>query len=149
MNKKRFAVLAALLFGGAALAVTGSIAVNYGSQWIQGTLFVGSTATTANGVTRMLGQTCDCDFPSIPTQYSWTCDNPCAVTNAKLGDPCEVGAIKASPDDGGSAFNVNSDPRCVVVSNGVVRVSVHNLLGDAGALDLPDAGYMVRVISSQ
>jgi hypothetical protein len=132
-----FAVIAAVTFGGIALAGPGT--VNQITEYFQGGLFVHPRTiaeASANKVTKMLGGSGTIDFAS----QTITCNTSnITVTGAATGDPCFVGP----PSTGGAA---NSSFTCYVSAADTVTVK-HCPAGTAS--DPASASYAVRVISSQ
>lgn len=145
------ALAVALFVGGYALAAVYS---NQDVPWnFRGGVYVAPVtvaATSSNKVTRMLGATFDYDFPSIAPQYVMaSTGKTLTLTGAKLGDPCFLGVAAATPSDAGSAYIRQAVYTCATVADNLIELRAGNFGGDAGALDPPDAGFNVRVISNQ
>lgn len=92
-----------------------------------------------------LSTTCDYDFPAILPLSQVTALNACPMPGVKLGDPCIIGALKASPDDGGSSFPGLGCPVAWASSDNRVSYKLVNCAsGDGGPLDVPDAGWTIQ-----
>ena len=104
---------------------------------------------TENLVTRSIGKKLDYDFPAIVGNGCvQSSDKSFTVTGVQLGDPCFIGVAEATPSDGGSANIIGSNVRAVARAANLVELIACNAQGDAGTLNLPDAGYNVRCISN-
>jgi hypothetical protein len=121
----------------------------------------GSVASTTNVVSSMLATTCDYDFASTANGYCQVArDKTCTLTGVKLGDPCFLGVGQAlgilsdagpgGAGDGGAVWYLGGELLSVrAKSTDTLELELCNRLGDGGALDPPDAGYIVRCISNQ
>ena len=119
--------------------------------YLRGGLFVGplATANTLNRVTAMPGCLVDYDFAAItaaPGYEQLTPSYPCV--GVKLGDPCSVGVAKATPNDGGSAWEQQVNFDAIAKADDVIVIKLTTTAGDGGAMNPPDAGYNVRCFSN-
>lgn len=92
-----------------------------------------------------LNTTCDYDFPAILPLSQVTALNVCPMPAVKLGDPCNVGVLQATPADGGSAYPGLGIPIAIAKKDGFIELKLVNAAsGDGGNLDAPDAGYTIQ-----
>jgi len=125
-------------------------------RWMKGGMWVmpkvpgdgGMQPNATQLITRISTCQCDEDFPSIPAGYFKISPNPCTCPGVRLGDRCNVGVLKVSSDDGGSGFPLGAEIQGVARADNLVELQLYNQLGDAGALDAPDAGYVTTCISN-
>lgn len=157
MNKFKY-VFAAVLVAGAAFAVR---QVKYSTvndpnpQWFQQGYYVGPPNSyvvndTKNRVTRSIGCQVDYDFAGViprPGFIQETVNYPCV--GVKLGDPCSVGVVNASPQDGGSAWEDNVNFFAIAKKDDKIVIRMVTASGDGGDMNPPDAGYKVRCTSNQ
>lgn len=132
MNRLALVVVALLAFVALGVTYGKPAAVDFSGRWVKGGLWVGTSTDTANKVTSSLGGSLVFNFP-----FDAGCqDSPAiSVPSASLGDPCMVGATVQADN---SAFT------CYVSTSGNVKVRQCPSLVDAA-----DAGFWVRVVSSQ
>lgn len=139
--KTRIAVALVLCLGLAALAQSNITRIL--NLVVQNQMLVGTTTSTGNKVTKMLGGSGTFDFPSASTTCVAVIEDggaaTVAVTGAATGDPCFVGP----PSTGGAA---NSSFSCYVSASNVVTVKA---CAAGTASDPSSASYSVRVISAQ
>jgi hypothetical protein len=110
-------------------------------RWVKGGLWIGTSAATANKVTRTLGGSIAFDFASVTI----TCEDSTGitVTGALAGDACFVGPPTTVSSAG---TGLHSSFTCYVSAADTVKVR-HCA---AGTADNPaSATYYVRVISVQ
>ncbi len=142
-------------------ASSGPIAIDRIQRWLAGGFFAGSNATlrTENKVTNMLGTRCDWDAPAISDSAVATGFNvtsgACTLTGAATGDPCFTSwpVSLILNDDAGTNISA-ATPTCFVSATNAVKIRlIPSAKQDGGAgpagFDAQDAGYFVRVISSQ
>lgn len=158
MKNLKFAVLVILTLAGAAWAVRDAFVTTNNdpraTHFISG-LFVGPTSMNPpsdikNKITRAVGCQVDYDFASFiprPGFIQETVNYPCS--GVKLGDPCFVGVINASPQDGGSAWEDNVNFFAIAKKADKIVIRGVSAAGDGGVMDPPDAGYLVRCLSNQ
>lgn len=149
-SKSIAAVLGALLFAGAVYAAVPWTAI-HNAVWVKSKLYVGPAATvttTANHMTKSLGARLDYVFPTLVTDGG---TNACvlsptvSVPGATIGDPCFLGAGYGLTQVVTSEL-VADKFDCFVTATDTVKV---RRCGSPDAPALADAGYTVRVISSQ
>lgn len=115
-------------------------------QWFKGGIYVSRTQEPAkkNKVTKILANTGIYDFPALG---STALELPCAtsdaitVTGAGFGDTCSLGIDQAIVND--------ALLYCFVSAANAVKVKMCAWQTDGGSVNMPDASYTVRVISSQ
>lgn len=140
MKPYRIAIAIVLCLGLAALAQSNITRIL--NLVVQNQMLVGTTTSTGNKVTKMLGGSGTLDFISATTTCNTTIadggTSAITVTGAAVGDPCFVGA-PSSPA-------ANSSFTCYVSATDTVTVKQCA----AGTASDPSSGtYYVRVISSQ
>lgn len=135
MKPYRIAIALVLCLGLAALAQSNITRIL--NLVVQNQMLVGTTTSTGNKVTKMLGTSSTIDFATATT--TCTESSGITVTGAAAGDPCFVG----TPTTGGSS---NASYTCYVSATNEVKVR-HCAAGTAD--DPASATFYVRVISSQ
>lgn len=135
MKHTRIVVLVVL--GLAVVALAQSNITRILNLVVQNQMLVGTTTSTGNKVTKMLGTSSTIDFATATT--TCTESSGITVTGAAAGDPCFVG----TPTTGGST---NASYTCYVSATDTVKVR-HCAAGTAD--DPASATFYVRVISSQ
>lgn len=147
---KVLAALAIFVLAGVAVAELVNNTASDRPSWFQKGLYVGSATAGPGGssdkITRVRGASTDYDFAAIPAGYVSTLS--LTVGGSQRGDPCFAGAA-SQLSDAGSPFPAEAKVDCVVDVAGTVILRVHADFADAGDVNPPDAGYFVRVISSQ
>ncbi len=156
MNKM-FAIIAVLCLGAVVWGAAEQQVDKYGGQfpfYLNKGLYVGRdnqnpSRDTKNKVVAMPGCTVDYDFPAIiaaPGYHVFTPSYTC--TGVRVGDPCFVGVAKATPNDGGSAWEEQMDYRAIAKADNRIVIMALSVSGDAGAVHPPHAGYNVRCVSN-
>lgn len=116
-------------------------------QWFRSGIYVSGARiepVKRNKVTKILANTAIYDFGGLSTVELGT---PCAdsdaitVTGAGFGDTCSMGLDQVISD--------YASLSCFVSAANAVKVRACAFQTDGGEVDLPDASYTVRVISSQ
>jgi hypothetical protein len=130
-------VVAALLAAGVALAapVLQRLAVIFASS-----VQIGSTGTA---VTLWKAASTTYDFPSVGAGY---CVQGPSITvaGATVGNMCQVSSNLGA--DGGSGPDDAVNLSCFVSAANTVIVKECVIAGDAGAINVADAGYTVRIL---
>lgn len=140
MKPYRIAIAIVLCLGLAALAQSNITRIL--NLVVQNQMLVGTTTSTGNKVTKMLGTSATIDFDTATTTCTTTISDggtaTVTVTGAAAGDPCFVGT-PSSPA-------ANSSFSCYVSATDTVTLKQCA----AGTASNPSSGtYYVRVISSQ
>jgi len=139
--KKLFAFLAlSLVVSLVAYAAPTNVDMDGNVRWMKLGFWSGTTAagTASNRVTSMLGTSSVYDAASITS--ACTESGNIAMTGAKLGDVCAVGAPTAV-----GALQVSVT--CYVFSTNNARIKVCN--PTVGAIDPASGTYYLRIISAQ
>lgn len=138
-NKTKTFGLIFLVVSGVALAATGTIgSIDQMARWMKGGQYVGSTASSSNFISKSLGGSLTFAFPADGGPQ----DSPAiTVTGASIGDPCFVGTQPHV------TAGVLTQFGCYVSAADTVKI--HQAPGTSTAASIADAGFYVRVISSQ
>lgn len=138
LNMKTWA-LVALVVSGVAFAAAGTIgSIDQMARWMKGGQYVGSTASSGNFVSKSLGASLVFAFPADGGPQ----DSPAiTVTGASIGDPCFVGAQPHV------TAGIITQFGCFVSAADTVKI--HQAPGTSTTASIADAGFYVRVISSQ
>lgn len=154
MKSYKFAIVA-MLIAGSAFAVK---QVKYSKvndpnpQWFNNGIYLGSDKVNpVNDTEQMLGRAPRCkidyDFAGIIPRPGFIQETPVfTCPGVRLGDPCFVGVVNATPQDGGSAWEDNVNFFAIAKADAGMVIRLLTASGDGGAMNPPDAGYVVRCI---
>lgn len=113
--------------------------IDYQERWVKGALILGSTYSSANKLTRILGASSTIDFAS--TTVGKLDSSGITVTGAKAGDPCFVGPPAA-------AGALQADFTCYVSAADTVKVVFMPVSIQQGTIALTSASPSTATVNS-